>query len=150
MLKIVLDTNALIDGSDDFYNYSSRIIDLVLAGQVEAYANHGTLRENRLLAQRKIHDGAYLRKLEYFFDLVKTSPGLSLNGGEVELEDQEDLKILESAVNSYADYLITSDRHLLKLGKFRRVKIVRPDAFWSIWEDEGDIGWSKWLRNFIN
>jgi putative PIN family toxin of toxin-antitoxin system len=146
MLKIVLDTNALIDGSDDFYNYSSRIIDLVIADQVEAYANSGTLRENKLLAQRKIKDDAYLRKLEYFFDSVH--PVDIRERLSVVEEDPEDNKILESAVNSNADYLITSDRHLLKLENYNGTRIVRPEIFWSIWEEEGE-GWGKWVKSFI-
>lgn len=145
MLRIVIDTNLLIDGSEDFYNFASRTVDLVLAGQVEAYANHATLRENKFLAQKKIRDEAYLRKLEYFFDQVKPVSGDRLDI----VEDKDDNKILESAVAAQADFLITSDRHLLKLEEFRGIKIVRPAEFWSRWEEEGDSGWQKWLKSFI-
>ncbi len=145
MLKIVLDTNLIIDGADDFYNYGSRIIDNVLSGNLEAYANQSTLRENKLLARRKITDENYLRKLEYFFDAVK--PVASTQHLTV-VEDPEDNKILESAVSAQADYLITSDHHLLELENFRGVRIVRPAQFWSLWEDEAS-GWINWLSNFI-
>ncbi len=146
MLKIVIDTNLLIDGVEDFYNFPSRIIDHVISGNLEAYANPSTLRENKLLAHRKITDSAYLKKLEYFFDLVKpVEAGERLNV----VEDQEDNKILESAVAADADYLITSDKHLLKLEKYQGTRIVRPAEFWSRWEEDGEGGWQKWLSNFI-
>lgn len=146
MLKIVIDTNLLIDGSADFNNYGNRIIDLVIAGQVEAFANHATLRENKLLASQKISDEGYQKKLQYFFDLVKpVKSELRLDA----VEDKEDNKILESACASKADYLVTSDYHLLKLEKFQGVRIVRPQEFWNIYEDMNDSGWQKWLKSFI-
>ncbi|MBX4187237.1 MAG: putative toxin-antitoxin system toxin component, PIN family [Candidatus Doudnabacteria bacterium] len=145
MLKVVIDTNLLIDGSEDFYNYGNRIIDLVISGQIEAYANKATLRENKFLADKKIADQGYLKKLEYFYDTVRQVK----NAERLDVvEDSEDNKILESAVASEANYLITSDRHLLKLEKYQGVKIVRPAEFWSRYEDEGE-GWTKWIKNFI-
>jgi putative PIN family toxin of toxin-antitoxin system len=146
MLKIVIDTNALIDGSEDFYHYASRILDLVIAGKVEAFVNHGTLSENKLLIGRKIYDEEYLRKLDYYFgalNMVRTRERIEA------CEDEEDNKILEAAVSADADYLITSDRHLLDLNKFRGINIVRPAEFWSRWEDEGDGGWAKWMKDFV-
>jgi|GEM_PF-164556 putative PIN family toxin of toxin-antitoxin system len=146
MLKVVIDTNLLIDGASDFYNYGNRIIDLVIAGQIEAYANKSTLRENKFLTGQKIPDEGYRKKLEYFFETVK--PIGYIGRLEAAEDDPQDNKILESAVASDADYLITSDRHLLKLEKYKSVRIVRPSSFWQIYEDEGE-GWSNWLRNFI-
>ena len=147
MLKIVIDTNVIIDAQDDFFHYANRIIDLVIGGRVEAYANAGTLRENKFLVKKKIMDEGYQRKLEYFFECVlpvENSERLDI------VEDRQDNKILESAVDSGADYLITSDRHLLKIEEYRGVRIVSPAAFWRIWEEEGELGWQKWLKNFIN
>jgi putative PIN family toxin of toxin-antitoxin system len=146
VLKVVIDTNLLIDGASDYHNFGNRIIDLVIAGQIEAYVNAKTLRENRFLSQKKIEDLGYLKKLEYFFDIVK--PIGHINALNV-VEDRDDNKILESAVASNADYLITSDKHLLKLETFRNVKIIRPDTFWQVWEEEGDRGWLTWINNFI-
>lgn len=147
MLKIVIDTNLLIDGSTDSYNFGNRIIDLVISGNVKTYANRATLRENKLLAQEKINDEGYLKKLEYFYNAVNLVD--SINRISV-VEDHEDNKILESAIAASADYLITSDHHLLKLESFKGVKIIRPDSFWQIWEEEGESGWTKWLDMFIN
>ena len=147
MLKIVLDTNLLIDASSDFYHFANRIIDLVIGGQVEAFANRQTLRENKFLAGLKIDDEGFQKKLEYFYKAVKLVEGMDdLDAVE---DDAEDNKILASAVACRADFLITSDRHLLKLEKFRGTRIVRPDYFWQIWEEEGDGGWMRWLESFI-
>ena len=145
MLKIVIDTNALIDAETDAYHFASRIIDLVVNGQIKAYANISTIRENKLLVGKKIEDDAYLKKIESYFDLVE-----QVNSEKIDVieDDPEDNKILASAIAGNADYLITSDKHLLKLETYGHLKIIRPNQFWSIWEDEGE-GWAKWLTNFI-
>lgn len=146
MLKVVIDTNLLIDGSQDFNNFGNRIIDLVISGNIEAYANKSTLRENKFLAGKKIDDQGYLKKLEYFYEMVRP---IELSHHLKVVEDREDDKILESAVAAKADYLITSDQHLLKLEDFHGVRIIRPGAFWQIWEEEGETGWSKWINSFL-
>ncbi len=44
-------------------------------------------------------------------------------------EDPDDNKFLECALEGKADYLITSDRHLLELGEFSKTKICKPTQF---------------------
>lgn len=44
-------------------------------------------------------------------------------------EDPTDNRILECAVTSKSDYIVTGDRHLLKLGDLGIIKIVRPSDF---------------------
>jgi putative PIN family toxin of toxin-antitoxin system len=44
-------------------------------------------------------------------------------------EDTEDTKILECALKAKADVIVTGDKHLLKIGKFRKIKIVTPREF---------------------
>ena len=147
MYKVVIDTNSLIDAEGDAYNYSNRIIDNVISGNIKAYANRATLRENQFIAPQKLVDQNYLNKLKYFFDVVQTVE--SKERLNVVTDDEEDNKILESAVAADADYLITSDRHLLKIGKFKGIDIVRPEEFWNIYQDETSDGWGNWMKTFI-
>src|SRR3989344_5474918 len=146
MYKVVIDTNLLIDGSEDSYNYGNRIIDSVIAGHIEAYANRATLAENRKIAPEKIRDQNYLNKLNYFFDAMRVVD----RGERLEVvEDHEDNKFVEAAVAAGADYIISADQHLLKLGKYQGVKIVSPAEFWNIYQHETGDGWMKWIRDFI-
>jgi predicted nucleic acid-binding protein len=64
------------------------------------------------------------------------------------VSDPEDNKILESAVEAEADYLITSDNALLKIGNYQNVKIVNPSEFWANYKDEGMDLWKQWT-NYI-
>jgi hypothetical protein len=146
MLKAVIDTNLLIDGSVDDYNYGNRIIDAVLDGRIEAYANRATINENKLLSHKKISDEAYLQKLEDFFKKIKSVvPQEKLDV----VEDKEDNKLVESAVAASADYLISSDNHLLKLGSYGKTRMVNPSQFVAIMEEEIGEGWGKWVDEFM-
>lgn len=42
-------------------------------------------------------------------------------------EDPDDNKIIECALESNAEYIISYDKHLLKLKEYQRIKIVRPE-----------------------
>jgi len=44
-------------------------------------------------------------------------------------EDPTDNRILECAVASLSDYLVTGDKHLLRIGEFAGVKVVTPSDF---------------------
>lgn len=142
-MKIVLDTNILIDGFKDEYSYEKKIINAVISGEIEAYANKQTLRENRLLLGMRVGDDAYIRELNSFFSQVNDV----VNRKQIRVvRDPEDNKILESAVEARAEYLITNDNDLLSLEKFRDIKIVRPVEFWAQYKDEGMDLWKQWMN----
>ena len=46
-------------------------------------------------------------------------------------EDPQDNKILECAMAAEVDIIVSGDRHLLKLGKFSKSKILRPREFFD-------------------
>lgn len=146
-MKIVLDTNVLIDGLRDEYSYQKRIIDEVIAGNIEAFANKQTIQENKLLIRQLVDNMDYEKDLNDFFAQVN----YVVNRHHVHVvRDEEDNKILESAVESSADYLVTSDNDLLRLGSYGHVKIVNPTEFWVKYKDEeGDDLWKQWA-SFIN
>jgi predicted nucleic acid-binding protein len=45
------------------------------------------------------------------------------------LEDPEDNRILECAVEAKADYIITGDFHLLKLSRYLNIEVLNVAAF---------------------
>lgn len=140
-MKIVLDTNVLIDGLKDDHSYQKRIIDEVIAGNIEAFANKQTLQENKLLMKQLIDTPEYEREIDKLFAQINfVDRGKRLRV----VRDDEDNKILESAVESNSDYLITSDNDLLRLGKYKDVKIVSPAQFWIKYKDDGEDLWKQW------
>lgn len=144
-MKVVLDTNVLIDGLRDEYSYQKRIIDAVIAGEIEAYANRQTLQENKLLIKQLIDNPDYEQQLNSFFAQVN----YVANRHHIRVvNDPEDNKILESAVEAGADFLITNDNDLLRLRQYENVAIVSPPDFWARYKDEGMDLWKQWT-NFI-
>jgi putative PIN family toxin of toxin-antitoxin system len=145
-MKIVLDTNVLIDAFKDDYSYEKRIIDEVIAGKIQAYANHQTLQENKLILNKLVDSPDYERELNDFFAQLNTVR----NRHQIHIvRDPEDNKILESAVEAEADYLITRDNDLLRLGRYHNIQIVDPTSFWIRYTDNNkDNVWSQWT-NFI-
>lgn len=145
-MKIVIDTNVLINGFKDDYSYEKKIIDAVIAGEIEAYANKQTLQENKLISSQLINSSEYSKELDSLFAQINWV----VNRRQIRVvRDSEDNKILESAVEANAEYLITSDNDLLELGKFKNVRIVNPGQFWANYKDEGMDLW-KQLQNFIS
>lgn len=47
------------------------------------------------------------------------------------VNDEDDNRVLEAAVEGGVDYIITGDRELLNLNSFKNIKIVTPDQFLS-------------------
>jgi putative PIN family toxin of toxin-antitoxin system len=80
-----------------------------------------------ILKKANVNEKEILRAIEANATIVK--PKLKLHIIE---EDPEDNKILECALASGADIIISGDRHLLKLGKFRKTRILTPREFFSI------------------
>ncbi len=145
MTKIVIDTNVLINGFRDEYSYEKKVIDAVIAGEIEAYANKQTLQENKLISKQLIENDDYQHQLNDLFAQINWV----VNRRQIRIvSDPEDNKILESAVEAEADYLITSDNALLDLNKYQGVKIVSPAQFWANYKDEGMDLWKQWT-NFI-
>ncbi len=144
-MKIVLDTNVLINGFKDEYSYEKKIIDAVVAGEIEAFANRQTLRENRLISGQLIDNDEYKSQLNDLFTQINWVE----NHRNIHIvSDPEDNKILESAVEAGADYLVTSDNDLLNIGQHQKVKIVNPSQFWVQYKDEGQDLW-KQLTDFV-
>ena len=48
-------------------------------------------------------------------------------------EDPDDNKILECAIASRSEYILTYDNHLLNLNEFRGVRIVKPEEILVKW-----------------
>jgi predicted nucleic acid-binding protein len=64
------------------------------------------------------------------------------------VRDSEDNKILESAVEAGAEYLITRDNDLLSIEKYEGVEIVNPSQFWVRYKDENGDLWKQWAGFF--
>ena len=51
--------------------------------------------------------------------------------------DEPDNRVLECALESHADFIVTGDRHLLNLGPVAKITILKPDVFLALFEFHG-------------
>jgi len=132
-IKVVFDTNVWVT---IFLKkaVSREFSEILKEGNAEVYVTKALLEEiSKVLMYPKLTkllETAEVSPREIFKRIVENSvlvnPQLKLH---VVKEDPEDNKILDCAVKAQADFIISGDRHLLKLKKFRNIRIVTPRDF---------------------
>jgi putative PIN family toxin of toxin-antitoxin system len=149
-MKIVLDTNVLIDALRDNYSYEARIIEAVLKGEIRAAATIPLRREYRRIIRREISDPASREYLENFLKKLEMAIPTAPEKITVEGENKEDQKVLEAAYGADADYLISSDQHLTSLPESKEIVVLTPAEFWSRWRGEEDRkdAWQDYVRGW--
>lgn len=147
-MRVVLDTNVLIDGFADDFSAQYQLVEAVCTGQLEAAVTPATKREGERLLRRLIKDEQYRVRIQNFFAQATLVPAASV---ETVIDDEEDRKFLAAAVGGEADLLITNDRHLLDIGTVSGIPIVTPQEGWNRFREEelGTNDWLQWTRDII-
>lgn len=138
-MRVVADTNVLVSGTF-WTGVSFRLLELVEAGSVQLVLSPSIIRE----FQEVVHRGEIIEKSseqqrlaaalavqKLFLQAIVVEPNFRV---EAVPEDSEDNKVLEAALAGAADYVVTHDRHLLKLKKFEGIPIVTAHEFLGIYE----------------
>lgn len=132
-MKVTLDTNVLVSGT--FWTGSSfRIMVLIDADKIANVTSKELLDEYyETINSGEITDkitGKSLVIMKIVDRVIKKSkvvePYIKLN---VVKDDPDDNGVLECAKAVTPDYIITKDRHLLKLREFEGIKIITPEEF---------------------
>jgi len=149
MIKVVLDTNVLINADRGEFSYPKRILDLVLTGQIRAIITHQVRQENQLLVERLINDERLKRSIMNYLSMATVVKPVKV---KVEIDDHEDIKLLAAVMAGEVDWLITDDRHLLDVGHINNSKIATPADFWAWWQNQdsqADKTWQEWAKNLF-
>ena len=128
MIRVVADTNAFISALM-FGGLPGAFLDLALAGSFRLVTSPILLDELdeklRMKFELPSPDTDLVRgRLEAASDLVSTTSSVS-----VVKEDPDDDRVLECAIAGRADYIVSGDRHLLKLGSFEQIHILTVRHF---------------------
>lgn len=124
---MVLDTNVFIAAYFNRKSASARIIDLCLDNKHKLIFSSRLRKEVRLILKNVRAEREFREKIRSLFvNASKVKPTKKVFTVK---EDPEDNKFLECALEGEADYLITSDRHLLEFGEFAQTKICKPTQF---------------------
>lgn len=127
--RVVLDTNVVISGfltpgnSRDILTLAAQRAILVFSSPILEQELADTLRD------KLKHDGGTIsHELATYRELVQqfVYPKDKLH---IIASDPTDNRILETAVEAKADFIISGDKHLVDLRKYNTISIIRPTEF---------------------
>jgi uncharacterized protein len=128
-MKLVFDTNILISATLWNGSVSQKLLFKLLRQQIPIYTSESILLEyeNVLLrdfgySKEEIHN--IIKKILEFTILVSPKEHV-----KVVKDDPADDKIIDCALAAMADYIITYDKHLLKISTYKHIRIFRPEEF---------------------
>ncbi len=132
LMRVVTDTNILV--SAIFWKGNeSEIIGLAGKGKIKLLTSAALLDELRKVLKDKkfrLDEQTIENHVQYILTISElVSPRGRLN---VIREDPADNMVLECASEGKARYIVSGDKHLLQLGRFRGTKIVRAKELLDI------------------
>jgi|SRR3989338_2273540 len=135
-LKTVIDTNTIISAPLSENGNPAKIFELLLLEEISNFASDGIIDEvkevfNRDKIKSKLSNEKIdfvIKNFEKFSKSVKPDTKL-----DIIKDDIDDNKVLECAETAGVDYIISGDRHLKDLKKYKEIKIVSPKEFFDIY-----------------
>lgn len=126
-MKLTPDTNFIISATQWDYSVCNKLLQKLIIENTEIFTTEEILIEFReILARDFDRDISYTKNLidflKKFILIIEPEEKLFII-----TSDPADNKILECAIASNSDYIITYDNHLLLLREFIGIKIVKPE-----------------------
>ena len=131
MVRITADSNIYISALN-FGGVPDQVLDLARGGAIQLAISQAILDEvSRVLGMKfGWTSGAIEMAREQILGFVeRVEP---VNRIDVVQEDPTDNRILECADAAGSEYIVTGDRHLLKLERYGAARILRPAEFLEI------------------
>lgn len=130
MVRVVIDTNVFVSGLLKSDNPPSNVVDLFIEDKINLIISEEVFSEYikvLLRPELKVKKDNIIRLISIFIlkaEIIKVKTKLDI----IE-RDPSDNKFLECALDGKVDYIITGDKHLLELKKYKKIKIVDPKTF---------------------
>ncbi len=125
-MKVVLDTNALIS-STLWAGSANKTLLLLIGKNAKLYTSRAIIEEYSEIVRREFPQ--VIEKLPQLMGNILSSSTIAeaLVRLDVVKADEDDNRIIECAVASQAEFILTYDKHLLKLKEYGGVKILTPE-----------------------
>ncbi len=131
-VKVVADTNVIVSALF-WRGNESKIIDLVEKGKIKLFTSVALLDElKKVLGHERFGLGEKTvdDNVKYILTISEiSSPKRRL---KIVREDPADDKVLECALEGKVRYIVSGDMRLLRLRKFRGIRIIRAKELLSI------------------
>jgi len=126
-IRVVLDTNLFVAAYWNRRSASWDIINACLNGELQAFYTPEIETERWIVMGNIRANDSYRALVSNFIGRAElVSPWAQV---EEHTADPDDQKFLVCAASADADYLISSDDHLLTLGTVNRTVIMKPGVF---------------------
>ena len=126
MIKVFLDTNILVSAT--FWEGSSyRLLMKIARAEIIGFTTQEILQEYRTILKREFtlneeNTDTQIEKLLKILEIVTPSETI-----EIIKEDPADNKVLEGAVEARVNFIVSYDKHLLKIRSFRGIRVIKPE-----------------------
>ncbi|MGI0141842.1 MAG: putative toxin-antitoxin system toxin component, PIN family [Candidatus Micrarchaeales archaeon] len=132
MMRIVLDTNILISGLL-YIGKPKKLIDLALNGKIQIVSSADIIDEFKGVVSREKFKLEREEQAQLVSFVVRISHIVSLKGKfRVVKEDPDDDMVIGTAYDGKASYIVSGDKHLLKIKEFAGIKIVTANQMLNL------------------
>jgi putative PIN family toxin of toxin-antitoxin system len=136
-MKAVIDTNVFVSALLIASSPPGRILDAWYAGEFDIIVTDSLLTEIRgvLIRPKLLARGAYaITDIENLVRQLRKSGLFRVPRihHQTIASDPSDNALIDAAVIGRADYIVSGDKHLLRLMDFRGIEIVEPNVFAGI------------------
>lgn len=130
--RVVFDTNVLLSATLWDRSVAQKLLIKCIQEDIQIFSSEEIVKEYKRVLTR---DFGYveeeiekiLEKVLQFLTLVVPYEHI-----DVVKEDPDDNKIIECALESEAEYVISYDKHLLNLRNYQGIQIIKPEEFLKI------------------
>lgn len=136
-MRVVLDANVLISGVISPRGNPARILDLWKQERFDLVVSQPILDElERVIHYPRIQEryGLPEKQVAQFLGSIAEESILVKPSSEISVieSDPTDNRYLECAADGDASYIVSGDRHLLELKRYRRIVILNPTGFLAL------------------
>ncbi|PIZ14833.1 putative toxin-antitoxin system toxin component, PIN family [Candidatus Desantisbacteria bacterium CG_4_10_14_0_8_um_filter_39_17] len=131
MFKVIIDTNIFIAAYFKSTGTCAKVVDLWTARVFQLVVSDEILDEYEEVLLRKDISPKLVKDLN---TAILQSAVYVIPSKRIRLinDDPEDNKFLECAESTEVKYIISGDKHLKKLGKYKSTRIISPQQFLQI------------------
>lgn len=128
-MRVTVDTNFLISATQWDYSVAHKLLKKIILSEAEIFTTQDILDETTEVLERDFEyskDEAKntIEKILLFAKLIEPKQKI-----DVIKDDSDDNMVIVCAIESSSQYIITYDKHLLKLKEYKGIKIVKPEEF---------------------
>ena len=129
MMRAVLDTNVFVSRIH-WSGASEKVLRLWFLGKFKLISSAETIEEFvKIITSFKIP--MKTEEILWWESLILEKSELVVPNEKITIvkDDPDDNKFIEAALEGKAEYIVTRDKHLLKIKEFKGIKIITPEEF---------------------